>query len=112
MPSELRRGTTGTHLDTSTLRPRRRCRSVISSQKFLLDCPVRARHPGVSERGGADGGGAPSLAMGYLRAYAASIASLLAGASVVHWALVPDLALPDLGAAEGEGGTPADSGGR
>ena len=50
--------------------------------------------------------------MGYLRAYAASIASLLAGASVVHWALVPDLALPDLGAAEGEGGTPADSGGR
>ena len=108
MPSELRRGTTGTHLDTSTLRPRRRCRSVISSQKFLLDCPVRARHPGVSERGGAD---APSLAMGYLRAYAASIASLLAGASVVHWALVPDLALPDLGAAKGEGGT-ADSGGR
>ena len=66
----------------------------------------------MSERGGADGGGAPSLAMGYLRAYAASIASLLAGASVVHWALVPDLALPDLGAAEGEGGTPADSGGR
>ena len=50
--------------------------------------------------------------MGYLRAYAASIASLLAGASVVHWALVPDLALPDLGAAKGEGGTPADSGGR
>ena len=62
--------------------------------------------------GGARTGGAPlSGAMGYLRAYAASIASLLAGASVVHWALVPDLTLPDLGA-KGEGGTPADGGGR
>ena len=109
MPSELRRGTTGTHFDTS---------SATSVSQCNLQPEIPPGLPGPRETRGCQsggcqsGGGAPSLAMGYLRAYAASIASLLAGASVVHWALVPDLALPDLGAAKGEGGTPADSGGR
>ena len=88
---------------------------ITSSQKFIpgLPGPCGTRGGGWSlQSGGARTGGAPlSGAMGYLRAYAASIASLLAGASVVHWALVPDLTLPDLGA-KGEGGTPADGGGR
>ena len=76
------------------------------------DWSARDSGGGGLQSGGARTGGAPlSGAMWYLRAYAASIASLLAGASVVHWALVPDLTLPDLGA-KGEGGTPADGGGR
>ena len=87
---------------------------IISSQKFVpgLPGPRGTQGGGGLQSGGARTEGAPlSGAMGYLRAYAASIASLLAGASVVHWALVPDLTLPDLGA-KGEGGTPADGGGR